>query len=169
LGKILEVGSGPGYLLIEMAKLGDFEIVGLDISETMIEVAKRNVREAGVHVEILLGNATSMPFSDNAFDFVVSTGSLHHWKDPVKVFDEVYRVLKINGKAMVGDLRRDASKEEMDRIVRRIDSYVMRWGIRHSIKDAYTQSEIMELLSKTKFGKGDVKENPVTLEIWLRK
>jgi len=45
----------------------------------------------------------------------------------------------------------------------------MRWGLRHSVKEAYTKDEIMELLSKTEFKKGKVKENPVALEIWLKK
>jgi len=168
-GKILEVGPGPGYLSIEIAKMGNYQITGLDISETMIEIAKRNVQEAGVKVEFRLGNAASMPFQDNTFDFVISSGSLHHWKEPVKVFNEVYRVSKTDGKALIGDVRKNASKEEIDKIAKRIDSFIMRWGLRHSIKEAYTQDEIIKLLSKTEFKKGTVKENPLALEIWLRK
>jgi len=151
-GKILEIGPGPGYLSIEIAKIGDYQIIGLDISETMTEIAKRNMQEARVEVEFQLGNAANMPFRDNTFDFVVSSGSLHHWKEPVKVINEVYRVLKTNGKALIGDL---------------LDSFIMRWGLRHSIKEAYTKDEIMELLSKTEFKKGEVKENPLAVEIWL--
>lgn len=166
-GKILEIGPGPGYLSIEIAKIGDYQIIGLDISETMTEIAKRNMQEARVEVEFQLGNAANMPFRDNTFDFVVSSGSLHHWKEPVKVINEVYRVLKTNGKALIGDLRKNASKEEIDKIAKKIDSFIMRWGLRHSIKEAYTKDEIMELLSKTEFKKGEVKENPLAVEIWL--
>jgi len=168
-GKILEIGPGPGYLSIEIAKLGDFQITGLDISETMIEIARRNTEEAGTDVVFKLGDASNMPFKNSTFDFIISSGSLHHWKEPVKVFNEVHRVLKTDGEALIGDLRKNAAKEEMDKIARKIDSFIMRWGLRHSIKEAYTKDEIIELLSETEFKKGEVKENPIGLEIWLKK
>jgi len=104
-GKILEIGAGPGYLSIEIAKLGDFQITGLDISETMIEIARRNAQEAGADVVFKLGDASNMPFKDKTYDFIVSSGSLHHWKEPVKVINEMYRVLKTDGEALIGDLR----------------------------------------------------------------
>ena len=168
-GKILEIGPGPGYLSIEIAKHGAFQITGLDISETMVEIAKRNTKEAKVEVEFRLGSAADMPFQDNIFGFVVSSGSLHHWKEPVKVFNEIYRVLKTNGEALISDLWKDASKEEIDKIARKTKSFIMRWGIKHSIKEAYTKDQIIELLSKTKFKEGEIKENPMALEIWLKK
>ncbi len=168
-GKILEIGPGPGYLSIEIVKVGDFQITGLDVSETMIEIAKRNAKEADVDVEFKLGNADSMPFQNSTFDFVVSSGSLHHWKEPVKVFNEVYRVLKTKGRALIGDLRRDASKIEIAEIAKKTDSFIMRWGLRHSIKEAYTRDEIIELVGKTEFKKVEVKEDPVTFKIWLKK
>jgi ubiquinone/menaquinone biosynthesis C-methylase UbiE len=168
-GKVLEIGPGPGYLSIELSKKGDFHIIGLDISETMIEIAERNVKEAGVEVEFKLGDASNMPFEDNTFDFAVSSGSLHHWKEPIKVFNEIYRVLKTNGKALICDARRDASKEEIIKITKKINSFMMRWGLKHSIKESYTKDKIMELLTKTIFIKGEIKENPIDLEIWLKK
>ena len=168
-GKILEIGPGPGYLSIEIAKLGDFQIIGLDISETMVEIAKRNAQEAGVEVKFQLGNATNMPFEDNTFDFVVSSGSLHHWKEPVRVFNETYRILRINGKALIGDLRKDAPKEEISEITKEIDSFIMRWGLKHSLRESYTKRTIAELVSKTRFKKGEIKENPIGLEIWLKR
>ena len=127
-GKILEIGPGPGYLSIEIGKLGDFQITGLDISETMIEIARRNAQEAGADIVFKLGDASNMAFKDNTFDFIVSSGSLHNWKKPVKVFDEVYRVLKTNGEALIGDLRKNASKKEIDKIARKTESLIMRWG-----------------------------------------
>src|ERR1700685_3741408 len=49
--RVLEVAPGPGYLAIELAKLGEFRIDGLDISRTFVEIAERNAVEAGVHVK----------------------------------------------------------------------------------------------------------------------
>ena len=110
-----------------------------------------------------------MPFKNSTFDFIISSGSLHHWKEPVKVINEVYRVLKTDGEALIGDVRKNASKEELDKIAKKIDSFIMRSGLRHSIKEAYTKDEIIELLSETEFKKGEIKENPIGLEIWLKR
>ena len=169
-GVILEIGSGPAYLSIELSKLGRFKIVGLDISETMIDIAERNVKNAGINnVSFKLGDAADMPFEDEMFDFVVSNGSLHHWKEPVKVFNEIYRVLRRDRRALITDLRRDASKEEIEKRVRSIKSFIMRWGFKYSVKEAYTKEEIIKLIQETKFKKCEIKENPLGLEIWLKK
>ena len=94
-GRILEIGPGPAYLSIELSKIGRFQIIGLDISETMIDIAERNVKKAGIkNISFKLGDAADMPFGDEMFDFVVSNALLHHWREPVKVFNEIHRVLK---------------------------------------------------------------------------
>lgn len=168
-GKVLEIGPGPTYISIELSKLGDFQITGLDISETMIEIGKRNAKEANVEVELKLGDASNMPFEDNTLDFVVSSGSLHHWKKPIKIFNEIYRVLKLNGEALICDVRKDASREEINKIAKKIDSFIMIWGLKHSLKESYIKDEIITLVSKTEFKKCQLKENPIGLEIWLKK
>ncbi|TET51170.1 MAG: class I SAM-dependent methyltransferase [Anaerolineales bacterium] len=171
-GRILEVGPGPGYIAIEIAKLlPQAEVVGLDISQTMVEIATRNAGEAGVadRVTFRLGNGASVPFSPGSFDFVVSNGSLHEWKEPVAIFSAIYDVLKAGGQALIGDLRRDASKESKDEIAREIDSRLMRWGLRHSFAESHTRREIMNLLAETPFSEYRVDEGPVALSIHLRK
>lgn len=167
-GKVLEVGAGPGYISIEIAKLAPgLEIVGLDISETMVEIATEHADKEGVSRQLSFqkGDASRMPFENFQFDFVISSGSLHHWKEPTKIFDEIYRVLK-PGKT---DLRRDASKEKLDEIVRGIDSRFMRWGAKHSVKESYTLPEVEDLLKKTQFGNFKVNAGEVNIEIWLKK
>ena len=47
-----------------------------------------------------------MPFEDGEFDGVISSGSLHHWKDPIKVFNEIGRVVKPEGRVIVRDSKR---------------------------------------------------------------
>ncbi len=69
--RVLEVAPGPGFLAIELARLGSFEIVGLDISKTFVAMAAENARNAGVDVTFLHGNASAMPFESDAFDFIV--------------------------------------------------------------------------------------------------
>ena len=68
--RVLEVAPGPGYFAIELAKLGDYRVTGLDISHTLVDIARRNAREAGVPVDFRLGNASFMPFEDRS--------ALHH-------------------------------------------------------------------------------------------
>jgi len=171
-GRILEIGPGPGYIAIEIAKLlPQVEIVGLDASRTMVEIAAHNAEEAEVadRVAFQLGNAAQMPFPAGSFDFVVSGGSLHEWKEPVKVFGGVYNVLKDGGKALIGDLRRDAPKELRDEVAGGVDSWVMRWGLKHSFAEAHTRDEILGLLAQTAFSDYDVAEDGAGLRIVLRK
>src|SRR5258708_4192449 len=68
---VLEVAPGPGYLAVEMARLGHVKVTGLDISRTMVEIAGENARAAGVAVDLRHGDATAMPFADESFDLVV--------------------------------------------------------------------------------------------------
>ena len=67
---VLEVAPGPGYFAIELAKLGDYRITGLDISETFVDIARANAAKAAVSVDFRRGNASNMPFGDETFDFV---------------------------------------------------------------------------------------------------
>lgn len=171
-GKVLEVGPGPGYVSIEMARLlPEVEIVGLDLSETMIEIATRNADEYGVseQVEFRQGDASEMPFEESSFDFIISCGSLHHWKEPTSVFEEIHRVLKPGGSALIDDLRRDAPEESAREWVSGHESRLMRWGAKHSFSEAYTAREIEGMLEDSAFEDFDVKVGEVNMEIWLRK
>jgi ubiquinone/menaquinone biosynthesis C-methylase UbiE len=66
----------------------------------MVKIARRNVEKAGLssRVRFMVEDANKMPLEDSSFDLIVSTGSLHHWKKPLHVINEVYRVLKDGGK-----------------------------------------------------------------------
>ena len=172
-GTFLEVGPGPAFVSIEVARcIPRAQIVGLDISETMISIGRRNVAEAGLSERITFrqGNAVAIPFDDTEFDFVVSSGSLHHWSKPVEVFDEIYRVLKLSQPALVYDLRKDAPKQKVDEFSHHIKSWGMRWGLRHSMGESYTQQGIEELLSRTRFKKAErIELDDLGMFIWLRR
>jgi len=113
-GKVLDVGTGPGYLPIEIAKKSAaLEIVGIDLSQKMVEIANQNAENTGLsnRVRFQFANAGNLPFEDESFDLVVSTLSFHHWRDPKAYIKEIYRVLKKNGEADIYDLRRDTTAE----------------------------------------------------------
>src|ERR1700733_15547956 len=69
--RVLEIAPGPGYLAIALAKLGDFRIVGLDISRSFVRIAGENAAKAGVAVEFTRGDASEMALPSDTFDFIV--------------------------------------------------------------------------------------------------
>jgi len=104
--------------------------------------------------------------------FIISTGAMHHWSDPVVVFNEVHRVLKYGGKAWIYDLRRDASKEKIKKMQTELE--LPSWtftglGAMFSIKEAYTPDEIRERLGKTLFEDYKIKETPIMMKVILKK
>jgi len=171
-GKLLEIGPGPAYVSIEIAKrLPKVEIIGLEISDTMIEIAKKNAKEHEVSEKITLkkGDASKMPLEDSEFDFVLTSGSLHHWKKPTQVVDEIYRVLRPGCRALVSDLMKDAPKEKVHDFANKIDSKLMRWGLKHSFKESYTARQIEQMIKSTHFREIEITEEEISMGIMLRK
>ena len=113
-GRILDIGTGPGYLPLEIGQRSSgLEIKAIDISSTMVEIAKQNGQKMGLQerVEFLFGSAENIPFEEGHFDLIVSTGSFHHWAKPKECLKEIHRVLKNGGEAWIYDLRQDITKE----------------------------------------------------------
>jgi ubiquinone/menaquinone biosynthesis C-methylase UbiE len=105
-GTILDLGTGPGYLPVEILKRSPaIRIVGVDLSQKLIHKANINVLKAGVseRISFEVGNAAKLRYNDDAFDMVVSTGMLHSLKNPVNVLIEIHRVLKNGGEAWIYD------------------------------------------------------------------
>jgi SAM-dependent methyltransferase len=106
-GKVLEVGSGPGRLAVRLVREAPgMKLSGVDISGAMVERAARRAAGAGLseRVRFEVGDVAALPLSDQEFDGVVSTLSLHHWPDPASGLAEIYRVLKPGGEARIYDL-----------------------------------------------------------------
>jgi ubiquinone/menaquinone biosynthesis C-methylase UbiE len=102
-GTILDLGSGTGYLSIEIARrLPGLQVYGIDLSRQMVKIARRHAKGVD-NARFVFGNVASLPFKDNSIDLVVSTGASHHWKTPRMVFDECYRVLKTGKEAWIYD------------------------------------------------------------------
>src|SRR5206468_3796555 len=55
-GDVLEVAPGPGYLAVELARLGNYRIAGLDISRSLVQIATENARRAGVNIDFRHGD-----------------------------------------------------------------------------------------------------------------
>ncbi|MFX1452840.1 MAG: class I SAM-dependent methyltransferase, partial [Promethearchaeota archaeon] len=103
-GTILDVGTGPARLPIYIIQNNPAcKVVGLDVSSSMIHLAAQNIQKAKLPNTIYLktGNVSELPFPDQSFNFIISTGSFHHWKLPITAFNEIYRVLKYNSEAWI--------------------------------------------------------------------
>src|ERR1700743_984216 len=126
-GRVLEVAPGPGYLAIELARLGDYQVSGLDISETLLAIARENAAREGVRVDFRLGDAAAMPFESGIFDFVVCQAAFQNFGSPADALNEIRRVLKVGGTAVIVDLRPDATGEAINEYVRTISGGVFDW------------------------------------------
>jgi len=174
-GSVLEVAPGPGYLSINLARLGNYRVTGMDISKTFVEIENANAKEAGVKAEFVHGDASDMPFDDETFDFIVCTAAFKNFTKPIMALNEMYRVLKPNGKALIIDLRRDASEKAINDEVENmglnwINTVFTKLTFRtFLLKNAYTKNEIKELASHTDFKKCKIPEDPIGFELWLEK
>ena len=155
---ILELAPGPGYLSIELAKMGNYHIVGLDISPTCVEIAQAKTREAAVDIDFRQGNASHMPLADDLFDFIVCSAAFKNFSEPVPALDEMFRVLKPGGKALIIDLRPDASIEEIETYIRKdmvltgINFLLTKWAFQSMLlKRAYPKDKFRQFASQSKF------------------
>jgi ubiquinone/menaquinone biosynthesis C-methylase UbiE len=172
---VLEVAPGPGYFAIQLARLGRYHIVGLDISETFVEIATDNAKRAGVDVEFRHGNASSMPFDSGSFDFVYCRAAFKNFSEPIRAIDEINRVLKPGGTAVIVDLRKDTTASEIDAAVAemglsRINAFLTRLIFKHSLlKRAYVEDDFRRMVSQTPFATCQIKRASIGMEISLRK
>jgi len=98
---VLEVAPGPGYIAIELAKLGDYRVTGLDISATFVEIARSNAASANVQAQFQRGDASRMPFDGERFDYIVCRAAFKNFSAPVAALQEMCRVLKPGGRALI--------------------------------------------------------------------
>ena len=173
--RVLEVASGPGYLALEIARMGDYRVSGLDISHSFVRIAAGNARKAGVSVDFRHGDAAHMPFPDESFDFVVCRAAFKNFSDPVGALNEIHRVLVRGGQASIIDLRKDASLAAIDDEVAgmhlsALNAKLTRWTFRAMLlKSAYTREAIDAMVSQSRFAKGEVSPDGIGFELRLAK
>ncbi|PWT80903.1 MAG: class I SAM-dependent methyltransferase [Acidobacteria bacterium] len=172
---VLEVAPGPGFFALELAKLGDFRITGLDISQTLVEIAKQNAVDACAKVDFRLGNASAMPFGAGSFDFVYCSAAFKNFSEPVQALNEMYRVLRPEGEALIADLCKDASLVEIDRYVKQserslLDAWITKWTFRHVLlKRAYAPDEFLNMARQSNFGGCEIELSGIGIAVRFRK
>ena len=170
-GIILDLGSGTGYLSIEIAKRTPcLRVYGVDLSRQMVKIARRHAK--GIeNTQFVFGNAARLPFKDDSIDLVISTGASHHWKTPGRVFDECYRVLKTGREAWIYDGCPEVFKGQADRrrVRKEYGFLVYRFGgivaEIHGFTMQEYQTEINSILDETPF-KGSYEM--ALADIWMK-
>jgi SAM-dependent methyltransferase len=104
--RVIDIGSGPGMLAADIAEaVGPRgSVVGVDVSETMNEIARRTPRpDGGAPMEFVLGDALALPGPDGGFDAAVSTQVYEYVEDMPAALAEARRVLRPGGRLLVLD------------------------------------------------------------------
>jgi demethylmenaquinone methyltransferase/2-methoxy-6-polyprenyl-1,4-benzoquinol methylase len=97
--QILDIATGTGDLALMMAALNPDRIVGLDISEGMLEVGKHKIEKANLSkkIEMIVGDSEDMPFKDDTFDAITVSFGVRNFANLSKGIREISRVLKPTG------------------------------------------------------------------------
>ncbi len=160
-GSILDIGTGPGWLLLKLHQAAPgVQLTGVDISAAMVDKARKNVANAGLAdvIAIKEGAASQLPFPEASFDAVVSTGSLHHWKDPTAGLNDVYRVLKPGGDALMYDVVSDTPSPVWDEGAREFGRLKIMLFWLHTFEEPfYTQENYRLLARPTLFQEGQTR------------
>ena len=98
--RILDIGCGRAIDTVELAKRTE-KCLGLEISDRMISHARDYVAESGMAVTLVRGVGEQLPFKDDSFDKVMCKGALDHFPHPEKAIEEIARVLKPQGTAII--------------------------------------------------------------------
>lgn len=177
-GLLLDLGTGPGYLPIEVAKRSpQVRIIGIDLSRVFIRMARANALRTGcaarVHFEV--GNAADLRFEAETFEGVVSTGMLHVLRNPEKVLQECWRVLMPGQEAWIYDPARvcsqvdaaewKASFSPFERIMDRFLPLFARLNPPHF----YTREQVENWIARTPFRDYTIEERGTETKIRLRK
>jgi ubiquinone/menaquinone biosynthesis C-methylase UbiE len=172
--EVLEVAPGPGYLAVELARAGRFAVHGVDVSRTMVEIATEYAAEQGVALDFRHGDVAELPFPDGSFDLVVTQAAFKNFTEPVRALDEIHRVLKPGGTAIVEDLSADATHDDIAAEVDgmalgRAAALVTRGVLEFLRRRAYGREQFAALAARSRFGTAEIAHSGVSVTVTLRK
>ena len=172
--KVLEVAPGPGYLAIEMARLGRAQVTGLDISRTFVQIATDNARQAGVSVDFRQGDAAVIPFEAESFDLIVCQAAFKNFIHPASALDEMHRVLRSGGTAVIHDMSSEASHADIEDEVRKMElGWLSRFTTKATLemlrRRAYSPARFERLAAASAFGACDIQMEGMSLTARFQK
>ena len=171
---VLEVAPGPGYLAIEMTRTGRCRVIGLDISRTFVEIATENARQAAVGADFRRGDVANLPFEAESFDLVVCQAAFKNFAQPVRALDEMHRVLRGGGTAVIQDMNRDTTKAAIDEEVKGaqlgwLNAFMMKRSLTMLRRRAYSPAQFERLAAASAFGTCEIQAAGIGMEVRLKK
>ena len=151
-GRFLDVGTGPAAIPILLAqRLPTAEVIGIDLSASMLELGDFHIAEAGMTNRITLeqADAKDLPFPSQFFDGVLCNSIIHHIPDPLPMLREVSRVIRSDGLILIRDLIRPNSTEAALGLVERHASGATPYQKKlfyDSFLAAFTISEVEDMI-----------------------
>jgi SAM-dependent methyltransferase len=139
---VLDVACGAGHVAEQVAPHVR-QVVGIDLTPSLLEVGAERLREAGItNVLLQEGNAAELPFLDASFDLVVCRGAMHHFLHPERPIAEMARVCRPEGRVVVSDMVATSTeaRERFDQVHRDLDPSHAR---------TLLEAEVAELLRST--------------------
>src|SRR5260221_4243018 len=108
---ILDVATGTGDFAIEALRLNPEKIIGVDISEGMLNIGRGKMKAKGYEgvIELKSGDSENLPFEENKFDAVIVAFGVRNFENLEKGLSEIFRVLKPNGRAVVLEFSKPTS------------------------------------------------------------
>ena len=180
-GKWLDAGTGPGRLLIEINRLNpDIELFGLDISASMIEVARKNLQ--GIRADLRVSTMRHTDYESEFFTLVTSVGSFYLWDYPEESLEEIFRILEKGKSAYLFEVYKDIDKTEyrnaLKENLRQLNwarRLVGPFALRKSLKMGYRTEDFVGIIEKTNFARSYTIEKiklsgmPMWVRITLKK
>jgi ubiquinone/menaquinone biosynthesis C-methylase UbiE len=171
---ILEVAPGPGYMAIELARLGRFQVTGLDISHTFVQIASESARKAGLNIDFHQGDATVMPFAAESFDLIVCQAAFKNFVHPASALSEMHRVLRSGGRAVIQDMSSTASHEDIEKEVNamelgRLSTFTTKATLEMLKRRAYSPRQFERLAAESPFQTCEISTEGIGLEVRLTK
>ncbi len=166
---VLEVAPGPGYLAVELARLG-LTVAAVDISRSFVRIGQEHAARTGVRVDFRRGDAAALPFDDESFDAVVCRAAFKNFADPQGALNEMRRVLRPGGQALLMDMRRDASDAGIDDEVTKlrlgpVGAFMTRGALRSLRKRAYPRAEFERMIAAAGFSDSHINAGPIGFDI----
>jgi ubiquinone/menaquinone biosynthesis C-methylase UbiE len=171
---VLEVAPGPGYFAIELARLNRFQVTGLDISHTFVGIARENARQAGVSVDFQQGDASTMPFAEGFFDRIICQAAFKNFSRPGQALDEMYRVLRDGGTAVIQDMWKEATdaaiRDEVNPMqLGPVNAFMTSQALKSLRRRAYTREQFERLAAASAFGGCEIETSGIGIEVRLKK
>jgi ubiquinone/menaquinone biosynthesis C-methylase UbiE len=175
-GRLLDVGMGPGRVLAELHRLdASLSLHGLDISDAMIKLARRNL--SPIQADLRSGSIAHTDYDADFFDVVTCAGSFYLWDHPEAGLNEAYRILRPGRMAHLYESVRDHDASGFQAALKRnqkdtsfLHRLVGPYFLRRQLRMTYSTAEIRQIVMRSHFGTRHSFE-PITLgglPIWLR-